>query len=73
MTPDEHAELLRDYSDAAYTTIRFTGLFRQLTNDEWDALSARLGRAGLAYVEGLIDEEFTRIETERELAKEPHA
>lgn len=69
MTTDEKDELLRDFTSAAHQTIRFTGLFRELSNDEWDALSERLGRAGLSYVEALCDEELTRIEDAKELSR----
>lgn len=66
MTPDERSELLRDTERLAYQTIRFTGLYKELSSDEWDQLAERLGRVTLRYLEALIDEEFTRLETRAE-------
>lgn len=65
MIPDERSELLRDAERLAYQTIRFTGLYKELSSDEWDQLAERLGRVTLSYLEALIDEEFTRLESEK--------
>lgn len=66
MSNDERSELLRDTERLAYQTIRFTGLYKELSSDEWDELAKRLGRVTLRYVEALIDEEFTRLESAKE-------
>jgi hypothetical protein len=63
MTADEHNELLKDASDLAYLTIKFSDLYKELSSDEWDRLAERLGRATLSYIEALVDEEFRRIES----------
>jgi hypothetical protein len=69
MTKDERDELLKDASTLAYQTIRFTGLYKQLSSDEWNGLAERLGRVTLSYIEALADEEFTRIQSEADAAE----
>lgn len=69
MTPDERRELLHDAERLAYQTIRFTGLYKEFPSAQWNELAERLGRVTLRYVEALVDEEFTRIESEKQ-AKE---
>lgn len=66
MTKDERDELLRDAERLAYQTIRSTNLYKELPSAQWDQLAERLGRVTLRYVEALIDEEFTRLESAKE-------
>lgn len=66
MIPDERTELLHDAEQLAYQTIRFTGLYKSLTNDEWDELANKWGAHLVQLLEARVDEEFTRLQSERE-------
>lgn len=69
MTSDERSELLHDAEQLAYQTIRFTGLYKSLTNDEWDELADKWGAHLVQLLEARVDEEFTRLQAEKD-AKE---
>lgn len=62
MTPDERAELLQDATDLAYVHIKFSGLWRELTEDGWEGLSKRHGKKIVELLEEWVDAEFTRLE-----------
>jgi hypothetical protein len=55
MTTDERNELLKDASTLAYQAIRFSGLYKELTSSEWDALANEYGNRLITYLEQLID------------------
>lgn len=70
MTPDERTELLQDASDLAYAHIRFSGLWRELTNEEWEQLAWEHAGKIVELLESLVNERFTQIENEnREMEK----
>lgn len=50
--------------DLCYQSIRWSGLYKELSNDQWDTLAERLRAQVRTFVEGEIDAELTR-ETER--------
>lgn len=64
---DERNELLRDASSLAYTAIRFTRLYKELSSAEWDGLAERLGVRLVYRLEGWIENELTRIENAKEI------
>lgn len=66
MTPDERNELTKDASVLAYTAIRFSGLYRELTSSEWDALAQGLGERMIYRLERWIETEISRIEAAKE-------
>lgn len=66
MTPDEHHELTKDASALAYQMIKFSGLYRDLTSSEWDALAQGLGERMIYRLEGWIENEISRIEAAKE-------
>lgn len=51
--------------DLCYQSIRWSGLYKELSNDQWDALAERLRAQVRTFVEGEIDNELARLETER--------
>lgn len=55
----EHAETL------AYQAILHSGLYRELTGEQWDALTKQYAAKMVEQVEGLVDAELTRIESEK--------
>lgn len=61
---EEAQELQCDASKLAYTAIRFSGLYRELTGDEWDALADKLGALAVALIQDEINVELTRRELE---------
>lgn len=63
---DERNELLHDASSLAYTAIRFTGLYKELSSAEWDGLAEKLAPDIVDVVIELIDEEQERIDRARE-------
>lgn len=66
MTKDERSELLHDAEQLAYQTIRFTELYKSLTNDEWDQLADKWGAHLVQLLEARVDEEFTRLQAEKD-------
>jgi hypothetical protein len=62
---EEQAELQRDALSLAYTAIRFSGLWKELSGAEWDTLAERLGKHLVAMLNVAIDDEFTRREAEK--------
>ena len=66
MTGDERKELKRDAESLAYTHIRFSGLYRELTSEQWERLAKEHAEKVVGLLEGLVDEEFTRIESKQE-------
>lgn len=65
---EETQELQRDASKLAYTAIRFSGLWRDLASEEWEALADKLGALAVGLIQAEIDAELTRREAEsREL------
>lgn len=53
-----------------YDAIRHSGLYKQLDNDAWDALAERMTPLIRTRVEGLINAEFTRLESESQKVSE---
>jgi hypothetical protein len=51
--------------ELAYQAIRHSGLYAQLENEQWDALAEKFKVSVRAHLEGLIDNELTRIEQEQ--------
>lgn len=73
MTLDERRELLEDANQIAYTAIKFSGLYKELTSAEWDAMARRLAPDIVDVIIELIDEEQERIDREREKWMANHA
>jgi hypothetical protein len=59
---EEAQELQRDASALSYTAIRFSGLYKELSGDEWEALADKYGKQIVAILEAACDEELTRRE-----------
>jgi hypothetical protein len=66
MTTDERNELLKDASTLAYQAIRFSGLYKELTSSEWDALAQGLGERLIYRLEGWVEAEIERVEAQKE-------
>lgn len=58
-------ELINDATGLAYSHIRFSGLYKQLSNDEWEQLADKLGVEVYELLERRIDDFLT----EKEAAK----
>lgn len=71
-TNDERNELLRDASSLAYTAIRFSGLYKELSSAEWDGLAERLGKNIVEFMEGFVDAELIQRETAKESSNAHH-
>lgn len=69
MTTDERAELLRDAESLAYAHIRFSGLYRELTEDGWERLAREHGEKVIELLESLVNERFTQIESEKQIRR----
>lgn len=69
MTSDERAELLRDAESLAYTHIRFSGLYRELTESEWEKLAREHAGKIIELLESLVNERFTQIESEKQIRR----
>lgn len=63
---EETQELQRDASRLAYTAIRFSGLWRELTSEEWDAFAEKLGALAVRLIQDEINAELTRREAENQ-------
>jgi hypothetical protein len=63
---EEAQELQRDAAALAYTAIRFSGLYRELTSDEWEALAEKLGALAVRLIQDEINVELTRREAENQ-------
>lgn len=55
-------ELINDATGLAYSHIRFSGLYKQLRNDEWEQLSEKLGAEVYELLERRIDDFLTEKE-----------
>ena len=64
ISADEKRELREQAHELAYSYIRHSGLYRQLENEQWDALADKWATWVLVGLEGLVDGEFTRLESE---------
>lgn len=64
ITEQQH-ELQRDASKLAYLAIRFSGLWKELSGAEWDAMADKFGGQLVAILEAAVDDELTRREAER--------
>jgi hypothetical protein len=53
----EHAETL------AYSAILHSGLYRELTGEQWNALTKQYAAKLVEQVQELVDAEFTQIES----------
>lgn len=65
MTSDERDELLEDANQLAYTAIKFSGLYKELTSAEWDGLAEKLGKRMVTQLEdwiGIAKESTTNAE-----------
>lgn len=62
MTPDERAELLKDLSAICYTHIRFSGLFRELTESEWEKLAREHAGKIVELLDQMVDARFNQLE-----------
>lgn len=62
MTPDERTELLNDLSAIAYTHIRFSGLYRELSEEEWEEMAREYGEKVVGLLEQLVNAKFTELE-----------
>lgn len=62
MSTDERHELLRDLSAVTYTHIRFSGLYRELTSEQWERLAEEHAEKVVGLLEKMVDEEFTKLE-----------
>lgn len=66
---DEEEKQLDDLAhDFTYTAIRFSGLFRELENSEWDSFADELMRDIRERVSQRIDERIAQIEARKEAA-----
>lgn len=70
MTRDEREELKRDAESLAYAHIRFSGLYRELSEEEWEQLAREHGERVVGLLEGLVNERLTQIESENREMKE---
>jgi hypothetical protein len=48
--------------ELAYQAIRYSGLYKQIENLEWDSLAEQMKWKVRAYLDSLIDEELTKLE-----------
>lgn len=60
-TTDENAELDSLAVDLAYNSILFSGLYRDLENEQWDALAKELAREVREVINRRIQERIDRI------------
>lgn len=60
MTPDERNDLLQDANQIAYTAIKFSGLYRELSSAEWDRLADQIATEVVDQIKRRCDEEFNR-------------
>lgn len=66
MNSEQKHELKAQAIDLAYYHILHSGLHKELeNNEEWDRKSEEWANRVLLFLDGLSDEEFTRIESER--------
>jgi len=68
MTPEEQRDLHEDSAQLAYQAIKFSPLFRLLTNDQADALAEEIAKKIDARLAVLIDEELDRVEAQKAAA-----
>lgn len=66
MSTEEQDQLLKQSQDVALTGTVLSGLYRELSNEQWDALVESIGRE----VYELVRERVDQARDERETAKE---
>lgn len=66
MSEEETRELQRDAHDLAYQAILFSGLYKSLSNEAWDAKAAVYSHLIVKLMEELIAEDETALEMERQ-------
>jgi hypothetical protein len=62
MSIEAQHELNEMAFELAYQAIRYSGLYKQVENLEWDALAEQMKWKVRAYLDALIDEELTKLE-----------
>lgn len=68
MTRDERNELLKESTTLAYAHLRYSGLYRELSNnDEWEQVAEEHGEKVMELLERLVDERFTQIERDKQV------
>jgi hypothetical protein len=66
---DEEEKILNDLAfEFAYEAIRFSGLYRELENSEWDSFADELKTRARATVSQAIDQRIAQIEARKEAA-----
>jgi hypothetical protein len=58
-------ELTQHADTLAYQAILHSGLYRELSSSEWEALKKQFAAKLVEQVQGLVDAEFTRIEARK--------
>lgn len=66
MTKDERDDLLEDANQLAYTAIKFSGLYKELSSAEWDKLADQMGQEIVGWLNWRCEQEAAF----REAAKE---
>lgn len=62
MTAEENYELNRLAWDLAYQTIKFSGLWKELANEDWDTKTKEYAQLARNAIADAADAEFTRLE-----------
>ena len=71
MNAEAKHELEEIANQLAYESLKHSGLYRLLSNEEWDAEAERLAAQTLSFVGGLVDREFkAREAAQRALAED---
>lgn len=70
MTSKSTRELDQMAFDLCYQSVRWSGLYKRLDNDQWDALADAMVPQVHGFVDGLINDEFTRLEEQQDAKEE---
>ena len=62
MNAEAKQELINDAAGLAYSHIRFSGLYKQLSGDEWEALADEWGKEVYELLERRVDDFLTKKE-----------
>lgn len=62
MSTEAKTELTKDASALAYTHIRLSGLYKEISNDQWDVLAEEWGKGIINLLETFTAAWFTKLE-----------
>jgi hypothetical protein len=62
MNQEAKQEQIKDASALAYTHIRLSGLYKEISNDQWDVLAEEWGKGIVNLLETFTDAWFTKLE-----------